>query len=189
VSHGESLEIREKIGDRSAMTLSLRGLGADYLAMGRIADAERAFTRALALGDAVGDKGHAISNCLSLSAVDPQSGRRGQAVSRAQAALRLAEAMGGRELLRRSLEELAAALEAAGRPREALEAYRRFKAVSDEILDEGKARRIASVEKRFEIEKRERELERLVGARSRQRDAVAGGSVPPPRGRVAVDRR
>src|SRR5262249_52290011 len=131
------------------------------------ADAERAFTRALALGDAVGDRGHAISNRLSLSAVDRQSGRPEQAVSRAQEALRLAEAMGGRELLRRSLEELAAALEAAGRPREALEAYRRFKAVSDEILDEGKARRIASGEKRFESEKGGRGSERVGTTRAR----------------------
>src|SRR5262249_215165 len=142
------------------------------------ADAERAFTRALALGDAVGDRGHAISNRLSLSAVDRQSGRPEQAVARAQEALRLAEAMGGRELQRRSLEELAAALEAAGRPREALEAYRRFKAVSDEILDGGKARRIAGGEKRFEGEKRERERGRLVGGKG-----VGGGGVSVRRGR------
>jgi len=152
-------------------------LGSVYLAMNRLTDAERELEEALALGDAVGDKGLAVRNRLGLAAVDRQSGRPERAVARAQEALDLARGMSARELQRLGFEELAASLEAAGRPVEALAAYRSFKRLSDEVLDEGTARRVASLDKRYELEKREREMERLVSARSRQRDAAAGAFV------------
>jgi len=176
-AHQESLAIRARVGDRSGMTLSHAALGSVYRAMNRLPDAQRELEEALALGDAVGDKGLAVRNRLGLSAVDRQSGRPPRAVARAQEALEIANGMSSRELQRLSLEELAAALEAAGRPAEALAAYRSFKRVSDEILDEGTARRVASLDKRYEMEKREREMERLVNTRSRQRDAAAGAFV------------
>ena len=176
-AHQEALDIRTRVGDRSEMSLSRGALGAVYLAMNRLVDAGRELEQALTLGDAVGDKGLAVGNRLGLAAIDRKSGRPQRAVARAEEALAIANGMSARELQRRSLEELAAALEAAGRPAEALAAYRTFKRVSDEILDQGTARRVASLDKRYEIEKREREMERLVNTRSRQRDAAAGAFV------------
>jgi diguanylate cyclase (GGDEF)-like protein len=176
-AHQEALEIRTRVGDRSATSLSHRALGSVYLAMRRLPDAERELDEALALGDAVGDKGAAVRNRLALAAVDRQSGRPQRAVTRARQAVEIASGMAARELQRLSFEELAAALEAAGRPAESLAAYRSFKRLSDEILDEGTARRVASLDKRYELEKREREMERLVNARSRQRDAAAAAFV------------
>ena len=176
-AHQEALEIRRRVGDRSAMTRSHRALGSVYLAMQRLPDAERELQQALVLGDAVGDRGLAVHNRLGLAAVDRQSGRPERAVARAQEALVIAKAMPARELQRLGYEELAAALEAAGRLAEGLAAYRSFKRLNDEILDESTARRVASLDKRYEMEKRERDMERLVHARSRQRDVAAAAFV------------
>jgi diguanylate cyclase (GGDEF)-like protein len=176
-AHQEALDLRTRVGDRSEMALSHAALGSVYLAMNRLVDAEHELEQALALGDAVGDKGLAVGNRLGLAAIDRQSGRPQRAVARAEEALAIANGMSARELQRRSFEELAAAQEAAGRPAEALASYRSFKRISDEILDAGTARRIASLDKRYEMEKREREMERLVNTRSRQRDAAAGAFV------------
>jgi diguanylate cyclase (GGDEF)-like protein len=176
-AHREALEIRTRVGDRWGMTTSHRSVGSVYLAMRRLADAERELEEALILGDAIGDKGLAVRTRLTLAAVDRQRRRPERAVARAREALEIATGTSARELQRRAYEELAASLEAAGRPAEALAAYRDFKRVSDETLDEGTARRVASLDKRYEIEKREREMERLVNARSRQRDAAAAAFV------------
>jgi two-component system cell cycle response regulator len=176
-AHQEALEIRRRVGDRWGMTTSQRAIGLVYLAMKRMADAERELDEALALGDAVGDKALAVRNRLGLAVVDRQSGRPERAVTRAKEALDIATGTAARELQRLSYEELAASQEAAGHPAEALAAYRRFKGLSDEILDEGTARRVASLDKRYEIERREREMERLVSTRSRQRDLAAGAFV------------
>jgi len=176
-AHQEALDIRTRVGDHSEMSQSHAALGSVYLALNRPVDAERELEEALVLGDPVGDKGLAVNNRLGLAAVERKSGQPQRAVGRAQEALAIANAMPSRELQRRSFEELAASLEAAGRSAEALAAFKSFKRVSDEILDEGTARRLASVEKRYDIEKREREMERLVSTRSRQRDAAAGAFV------------
>jgi len=115
-AHQEALEIRERVGDRWGMTISHRTLGSVYLAMRRLTDAERELDEALALGDAVGDKGLAIRNRLGLAAVDRQSGRPERAVARAREGLEIATGTSARELQRLGFEELAASLEAAGRP-------------------------------------------------------------------------
>jgi two-component system, cell cycle response regulator len=172
-AHSEALEIRERVGERWGTAFSRRSVGLVYLAMDRLEEARRELEQALVQGDAIGDKGLAVNIRLGLAAVDRRSGHPAQAVARAQQALDIAKGTSARELQRRSYEELAASLEAAGRTAEALAAYRSFKGISDEILDEGTTRRVASLDKRYEIEKRERELEREVNARERQRDAVA----------------
>jgi diguanylate cyclase (GGDEF)-like protein len=176
-AHQEALEIRKRIGDRSAETLSHRSLAAVYMSLGRLADAHRELDEGLVLSDAVGDKGLAAQVRLGLAQLDRQSGQPARAVTRAQEALAIARDASARELQRRAYEELAADLEAAGKPAEALAAYRSFKQLSDEIFDEGTARKVASLDQRYQIEKREREMERLVNTRSRQRDLAAAAFV------------
>jgi two-component system cell cycle response regulator len=186
-SHSESLELREATGDRSAISLAHRNLGLVLLAMGRVDSAHSHMVAALRLGDEVGDRGLVVGNLHGAAATERALGRLERAEAHAERALAIAQAMGSRELVRRSYEVLAVAREAAGRYQAALEAHRAFKAVSDSIFDAGSASRVATLERRFAEERRQRELERLrhgqqlyrvqAERRAVQRNAVAAAAL------------
>ncbi|MDF1505234.1 GGDEF domain-containing protein, partial [Roseisolibacter sp. H3M3-2] len=119
---------------------------------------------------------------------DPTSGGRLRAAGAAAAEAREAAlAMHSRELVRRAWEALADAQEADGRPHDALASYRRYKAMSDSLLDAAMLRRVATLEERAATERRERQIEALRHAqalsalearrRAAQRDAVAAVAV------------
>jgi diguanylate cyclase (GGDEF)-like protein len=182
-AHRESLLLRETVKDRSAVSLSHRNLALIYLAMGKRDSARRELNDALRISETTGDKGLAVRNLLALAAIDRTAGHTATARRAADSALAIARGMNSRENVRRSLEEIAATQERSRDYAGALATYKAFKAVSDSIFDGGTARRITNLQRRFEAERHDRELERLrkeeavhlldASRRTWQRNAIA----------------
>jgi two-component system, cell cycle response regulator len=183
----QSLELRKEIGERSAVAMSLRDIGETYTNLGQIDQAQKYLMDALNLCDELDDKGTRVLTLISLSAMNRKRQNFPEAEKLATQALQTAQSISAKERIRQSLQELAAAQEGAGHYSEALATYKKFKDVNDSIFNEERARRLALLESRYQLEKREREIEKLkkdqaildlhLHSERSQRNAIVGGSI------------
>jgi two-component system, cell cycle response regulator len=183
----QSLLIRKEIGERSAVAMSLRDIGEAYTNLGQIDQAEEYLMDALNLCNELDDKGTKVLTLISLSAMNRKRENFHEAEKLAAQALQTAESISAKERLRQALQELASAQESSGKYDKALETYKRFKEVNDSIFNEERARRLALLESRYQLEKRESEIEKLkkdqaildlhLRSERLQRNAIVGGSI------------
>lgn len=183
----ESLKLRKEIGERSFIAMSLRDIGEAYTNLGQVDQAEKYLTDALNLCEELDDKGTKVLTLISLSAMNRKRGNFSTAEKFATQALQTAQFISAKERLRQALQELASAQEASGKYEKALDTYKRFKEVNDSIFNQERARRLALLEGRYQLEKREKEIEKLkkdqaildlhLHSERSQRNAIVGGSI------------
>jgi len=183
----QSLQLRREVGERSAEAMSLRDIGEAYTNLGQIDQAEKYLTDALKLCEELDDKGTKVLTLISLSAMNRKRANFSEAEKLATQALQTAQSISAKERLRQAVQELAAAQEGAGHYSAALATYKKFKDVNDSIFNEERARRLALLESRYQLEKREREIEKLkkdqaildlhLHSERSQRNAIVGGSI------------
>ena len=181
------LALRREVGDTGGEAQALRSIGEIQLETGADAEAQRNLGEALRIADRTGDKGTVGRVLLTLSRASRSRNRAIEAQAYATRALAIAEETSGRELRRLALEELAAGQEKAGDYAGALASFKRFKQENDRIFDQDKAKRLELLERRYQSEKREKEIvelrrgeadRALEAARQRsQRNLVAGSAV------------
>ncbi len=176
-AHRESLAIRETIADPSAVAQAHRNVGLAYLALGRLAPARGEIAEAVRLGSAIEDKGLLARNLIALAAVERARGDAAAAERAAERALAIARTMAtSRDLRLRAWEALSEAQAVAGRHAAALASFKRVRAVGDSIFDEATSRRVASLGRQVEQERREREVQLLrveASYRTEQRNTLA----------------
>ncbi len=157
----QSLGIRKEIGERSGIATSLKDTGNAYFNLGRLDLAEINLTEGLHLSEELGDKGTTVQTLLSLAALQRKRGQYAEAEELATSALKIATSISGKERIRLALEELASAQADAGNYSAAFSTHKKFKEVNDSIFNDERARRLALLESRYELEKREREIDKL----------------------------
>jgi len=162
----EALAIREKLNDRSAIALSHRNIGIVLLRMHEVDKAKNELNQAMQLSSQTTDRGLAVQVRLGLAAVERTKGSPAAALAYARDALTIADSMQSRELVRQAAEEIAASQEAQGDLAQALQAYKRSKVVSDSIFNAETSRRIATLERRFDDERRLHEIDSLKRAQA-----------------------
>jgi diguanylate cyclase (GGDEF)-like protein len=183
----QALALRREVGDAGGEAMSLRSIGEIQLEMGNLAEARHNLDEALRIAERIGDKGTRGRALLTLSRASRLQGRGLEAEAYARRALAIAEETSGRELRRVALEELSAAQEKAGDYAGALASYKRFKQENDRVFDQEKAKRLELLERRYQSERREKEIvelrqgeadRALEAARQRSlRNLVAGSAV------------
>ncbi|MBV9493004.1 MAG: GGDEF domain-containing protein, partial [Acidobacteria bacterium] len=159
--HQEALALRRDIGEKSGIAVSLRTLGDLHLALDEVDQAAPLLEEGLALATAIGDKGLRARALLSMSALERKRGHASAARRDAEEALAMSTTMKARDVTRRAYEELSASYEAEKNYGAALDAFRKMKQENDELLAEGRQKQIASLEVRYQKERREREIEAL----------------------------
>jgi diguanylate cyclase (GGDEF)-like protein len=183
----QALALRVESNDKSAVALSHRNIGLIYIAQHRLDEAAQEVALARTMADETGDKGLIAQVRLAQASYERSRGAPANAVAHARAALGIAQGMGSRELVRQANDELAASQEAQGELAEALQSFKRSKAVTDSIFSADAARRIASLERRFADERRlhevdslrriQAELQTQAARRAYQRDGIAALTV------------
>lgn len=168
VAHRESFALWRTVDDPAALAIAHRSLGAVFQALGSRDSARVHLAEASRLSDAIGDQGLIARTLLAVASLENAEGDHAQGEALSARALAIAEGVGfaeamvgGRDLVRRALQELAASQEARGDVRAALATHRRFKAVSDSLLTDATGRRVAALERRYAVARNEREIERL----------------------------
>ena len=155
------LTLRREVGDRGGEAISLRSLGEILLDSGDYRQARANLDEALRIAEQTGDKGTVGRALLALSRAAREQGRPHDARAYVSRALAIAQDTAGRDLRRRALEEQATVEEQAGNYAAALQAYKAFKQENDRVFDQEKARRLELTERRYQNERREKELTQL----------------------------
>lgn len=166
--HTEALAIRTAIGNR-------RGMGDSHINLSEIARSARDFPtaldhvrRALAIYEELGLKRYVSSAHLQFAAILRVSGRLDEARERLRVGFALAEPLGSQTLLVNYHREFSALAEARGDWRAAFDAQRKLAVASDAVLGEKSRQQLATLNARYEADRRQQEIALLRGERARQ---------------------
>lgn len=159
--HEEALALRRQAGDRPGELISLIALAQVELDDGRLDDAAARLREAEAIATALEQPRERMLVALAQGRLAFRQGDWARAEARTIEALAQAEHGEALEVQRQATLQLSDVQAAAGRHREALETFRRHKAISDRIFDEERTRRLDALDRRYEAEQRELELETL----------------------------
>jgi diguanylate cyclase (GGDEF)-like protein len=162
----QSLEIRNALGEKLAVAGNLNDIGDAYLKLGAVDLAEKKFNEALSLAEQLKDEDSIVENLLSLSKAKRKRGEYQEAESIALKAFKISSPDSSNEAVSKILEELAAAQEGAGNYSAALATHKKFKEVNDSVFKNERSHRLALLESRYELEKRERDVEKLKNERA-----------------------
>jgi len=175
-----ALEIEEQIDDKPGMAQSLNNLGLIYGDLGRVDESLDYLRRSLAVREEIGDRQGAAVCHQNMGQIYAKSEDSRQALDHLNEALEVARKIHVKEIQRDVYLILSETYERMGDAERALDNYRRYKDVADELLDEQTARQLAELQARFELERKDREIEVLRKNQEIQRivrNVFLGGSV------------
>ena len=179
--HQESWEIFDELGLDRERTAALSEIGRDHHAMGETEQAETFYRRALESWDAIEEPRHAAEMLVALGKLERARGRLEAAHGLVERAVDLyttgldaagldatrqdaQDAKAKTEIdqgLEEALLELAEIYNALGRSDEALDAFRRHQVMLVARLEEEKSRNLAEMQVRFNVDRKEREIQFL----------------------------
>ena len=166
--HEEALALRREAGDRPGELISLIALAQVGLEDDRLDDAAKHLHDAEAIAETLDQPRERMLVALAQGRLAFRQGDAATAEVRTLEALAQAEHAEALEIQRQATLQLSDVQAAAGRHREALDTFRRHKALSDRIFDEERTRRLDALDRRYEAERRELELETLRRERAEQ---------------------
>jgi len=172
--HEEALALRREAGDRPGALVSLIALAQVELRDDRLAQAAERLREAEAIAEALEQPRERMLVALAQGRLALRQGDLATAERRTRGALAQAENAEALEVQRQATLLLSEVLEAGGRHRDALDAFRTHKALSDRIFDEERTRRLDALDRRYGAERRELELETLRRERAEQGLQLSG---------------
>ncbi len=175
-----ALGIAEELGDKPGMALSLNNIGLALDNQGQGLAALEYYERSLELRRELGDR-QGIAVCLNnLGTIEADNGNYVEARRYLDEAMAVAREIGVPELERDICDSFVGLYARTGDSRGALLAHQQFRAVEERLFTERTAKRLAELQARFEVEKKDREIEVLRKTQEIQqiqRNVVLGGSV------------
>lgn len=164
-----ALDIEQGLDDPSGLALALHNVGTILDQRGDLEGALAYYRRALTIRDEIGDRQGAAFTSMNIGTVLSKQGQPDDAMDSLERALDLALEINVPELLRDVLLALTEACAAAGDYRRALEYHRQHTATDRVIFDRERTRTAAELQTRFEVEKKDQEIEVLRRDRQIQR--------------------
>jgi PAS domain S-box-containing protein len=165
----KAFTISNKLGDKKLTSTFLYNIGEIYNKMGNDQRALEYINQSLEFKQELNEK-QGIAKALILKAsVNLGLGKYNEGIQQAEQALDLAKQIKVKAEISLAYQVLSQSYEALGDLRSALDYYKKFKALNDEIFDENSAKEIAGLETNFQIEKDKKEIELLKKDRENQR--------------------
>ncbi len=153
-----ALAMETQVDDKPGMAMTMNNMGQVYEVLRSLDEALAQYDQSLAMRRELGDR-QGISVCLhNIGTVHVKQQHYDQGIDFLQQALILTEELQIRELTRDNLEALADAYEAAGDPVRALDYYKRYKEVHEELFNEERTRQIALAQTSFKVDLKDREI-------------------------------
>ena len=169
----ESLErarvIEERINDKPGLALSLNNIGLVYDAWGKYREALEYYRASLRVREEIGDRQGAAICRQNIGQAYSALGNFDRAMAYQTDALEIATELNIREMQRDAHRGLSETYERMGDFERALKSFRHYQAVNAELFDEETGRRLAELQARYEVEKKDREIEVLVKSQEIQR--------------------
>jgi len=175
--HQRSLALKQELGyDVGAITSHMQ-MGVIYSAQGTHDLALASFHEALRLANKTGVRANQSEVLTQLGVLDRRAGRLETAIEKLLRALDLAIEIEAREGIRDTSLELARTYEVLGDYRSALDHYKRYQSEKDDIFSAESRDRVARLEVRDEIDRRETEIRRQRMVRTALLIGLAGLTV------------
>ena len=160
-SYSRAFEINQRLGNRSGLATQFHNMGFAHQTLGNLDQAMRLYRQALELRQELEDQ-RGIANTLQhIATAHHDLGQFEKAVEMFEASLATALAIQSQDEIQDAYRDLARTLTAMGRHREALEALRAYDRARRETFNEQSHRTIAEVQTRFDLARKEAEIELL----------------------------
>lgn len=160
-SYLKAYELFEKIQNDERMSLCANNLGVVYKNLGEYDKAIYYYDLSLEKAKALDHEFLIAANYINLGNLYTRIKKFPSAKTHYDEGLRIARAIAQPDLIKECLSGLAEYYEALGDYKSALDYQKRYQAISDTILNKQKIEAIADLETRFEVEKKELQLESL----------------------------
>jgi two-component system NarL family sensor kinase len=160
-SYHEALSIYQQMNAKDRIALTLNNLGVVYKNTQNYPASINYYSRSLEISEKLGDQFMVAANLTNLGNVYLKTGSHGRALELHQKALRIARGIDAMNVVVEvysSLSEDYAGLEDF---RAALDWHRKYSLLTDSLINKERSQQIGELEKKYEIEKKEREIEAL----------------------------
>jgi PAS domain S-box-containing protein len=164
-----ALKISQELEDKQLISKVNLNIGAAYKTMKNNQQALEFLNRSLEMKKELNEKQGIAKALILIASVNLRLNKYNEAVQQVRQALDLAKQVDVKEEIKEAYQVLSQSYEALGDLRSALDYYKKFKALNDEIFDENSAKEIAGLETNFQIEKDKKEIELLKKDRENQR--------------------
>lgn len=159
--YGESLAAARKIANRYLESVAINNMAVIYMQDKQYERAVAMFTQAAAM-DRETKRLDSLATCLvNIGECHFLMGRQREAEGDYRQALAIAEEIQGSEMVQTVNEKLSRLFEKEGDHRQALAHFRRAATARDSLIDREKSGKLIEMEKKYEAEKRQREIELL----------------------------
>jgi signal transduction histidine kinase len=174
------LEITERIGDRPGTADALNRIGMVHESWEDYPKALDYYQRSRSVRQDIGDR-QGVATCeVNIGNTLAELGDYRRSLEYLGRALHAAREMNVKEIERDAHLALSRTYERRGNPASALQAFKQYKIVNDGLFDQETSRRIAELQTRFEVEKKDREIQLLTKYQEIQRmvrNAFLAGSI------------
>lgn len=155
----EALSIREELGNLDELALSLINCGSIYLKLKDSEQSLKYIKRAMQISRDEGNRFVEAAASSVLAEIEAAGGDLQKALKYLDRSLKIAVEMDDPDLQLRFLKSFTFLHEQAGCYKEALEYYRQYSRLKDEIFTEKKNQHLAQIRADFELQEKERESE------------------------------
>ncbi len=155
----KSLEIREEIGDKIGVSYCRENIGKVYMFQGALSRAHEYYDKALEINEELGDKNGLASCYLNFGRLLQRDEDWQKALDYFTKGLNYAIEIGSLEFKRNAYELLSETYEELGDASKALKYYKFYKKANDSLFGKEQTRKITQLETRYELDKKEQELE------------------------------
>ncbi len=156
-----ALEIEEGLDDPAGLAFTLNNVGTILDQRGDLDEALGYYRRALEVREKIGDRQGTAVTLKNIGLVYSKQGKPIEGRDNLEKALDLALEINSPEVLRDTYLALSETAETDGDYRLALEHYRQYTVTEGIIFDRERTRKVAELQTRFEVEKKDQEIEVL----------------------------
>ena len=155
----KSLEIRRNIGDTIGTSYSLSNIGENYMYQGAYAKALEYFEKSLELNEELGEKNGIASCCINIGHLHLKNGDCESALEFLAKGLNFSIEIGSIDLKMDAYSGLSETHECLGDAKNALRYFKFYRTANEQLFGQEQTRKIAQLETRFELEKKQHEIE------------------------------
>ncbi|GEM_PF-3691695 len=168
----ESLEYRRKVNDKRGISGVYSNLAMIYMKKGDYNRSQDYLHDALKLDNEIGDKKGMAEDMISMAKVHLKQEQIPRAINIARQGKELADSLEIPLQQKKSLKILAQAFEKRGNYRKALSFTRQFEQIEDRLFNKEKNQMVEAIETRYQLEQKQKEIERQEHLLNRQQDLI-----------------
>ncbi len=159
--YSDSLRIDKELGQKRGISNSLNNIGLTLFGMGKSEEAMDRYRQALKIREELGDKRSIVRTLLNIAEVNRESGSLDEAIQTLEIVIERATDINAKSEIATAYEALYIIHEKRKNNRQAFDYLRKFQILNREIVNNKAREKVLEIEKRIQMENKEKEIEIL----------------------------